>query len=284
MTAGSRTIVAGVDGRPATLRAALWAAQEAARRDVPLTLVAARVDDTLVTTDLERARRVVESAVAVPLVEVLLAGPAGSALAAAAAEAELLVLGARTPDGQPDGTVGATTTHLLARTTRPVVVVPAGWDLERRHEGEVVVAADPADPHGAARGPVALAGDVAARWGAPMLAAAVLPREPGHREVARGRRMLDGILAGVEACRGMSFVDEVVRHGDPADELIDLVGPQTGLLVLGAHGAVTSSDPAPGPVCRRVVREARCPVAVVPPGVPGVRTPDRRPAAAGGPR
>jgi nucleotide-binding universal stress UspA family protein len=163
-------------------------------------------------------------------------------------------------------------------------VIPAGWDLERHHVGEVVVATDPADPHGAALGPVALAADVAARWGAPLLAAAVLPREPGHRGGARGRRMLDGILAGVPACGDVPFVDRVVGHGDAAEELLDLVGPPTGLLVLGAHGAASSSDPAPGPVCRRVVREARCPVAVVPPGVPGVRPGERRPAAAGSTR
>jgi hypothetical protein len=31
--AGHRTVVVGIDGRPATLRAAVWAAREATRRD-----------------------------------------------------------------------------------------------------------------------------------------------------------------------------------------------------------------------------------------------------------
>jgi nucleotide-binding universal stress UspA family protein len=288
MNAPTRTVVAGIDGRPATLRAALWAAREADRRGVPLLLVAAADAGGASRTaqaDLDQARRVVSSLVEVPTGEVILGGPAGPALATVSHGAELLVLGARTPDGRTDESVGEPTAHLLTRAECPVVVVPAAWDPERRHEGEVVVAADPADPHAAARGPVALATEVAARWGVPLLAVVVLPREPGHREVARGRRLLDGILGDVEAGRCVPVIDEVVRHGDPARALLDLVGPPSGLLVLGARGA---AEPAPsadaGPTCRQVVRWARCPVGVVPPGVPGVRRPNDRPVLTGGTR
>jgi nucleotide-binding universal stress UspA family protein len=287
MIAPTRTIVAGIDGRLATLRAALWAAREADRRGVPLLLVAAAHAGGASRTArsaLDQARRVVSSLVEVPIGEVILGGPAGPALATVSHGAELVVLGARTPGGRTDETVGEPTAHLLVRAECPVVVVPAAWDPERRHEGEVVVAADPADPLAAARGPVALAADVAARWGVPLLTAVVLPREPGHREVARGRRLLDRILGEVEAGRRVPVVDEVVRHGDPAGALLDLVGPPSGLLVLGARGAAAPAPSDVGPTCRQVVRWARCPVAVLPPGVPGLRPSTRPPALTGGTR
>ena len=293
METGPGTVVAGVDGRPATLRAAVWAAREAARRDVALTLVAAvgAGGPRRVEVDLARARRMVGQAVEVPVTAEILPGPVGSALIAAGRDAELLVLGARTPDSQLDETVGTTTAQLLVGAACPVVVIPAAWEVERRHEGEVVVAADPSDPDAAARGPVALAADVAARWGTPLSAAMVLPREPGHREVARGRGVIDGVLSNVEGCRGSAGIDVIVRHGDAAAELLDLVGPPAALLVLGAHGAqgrdgahgaTMSPASTPGPTCQKVVRWARCPVAVVPPGVAGVRPRDLRAAGTGG--
>jgi nucleotide-binding universal stress UspA family protein len=280
--AGHRTVVVGIDGRPATLRAAVWAAREATRRDATLTLVAVAGGARMTPeADLAQARRIVARDIEIPVVEELSSGPVGSTLIAASRRAELLVVGARTPDGHVDETVGATTTQVLTRADCPVVVVPAAWEADRRHEGQVVVAADPADPHGAAHGSVALAVDVAVRWGVPLLASVVLPREPGHREVARGHRMLDVVFGGLAASHDALVVDQMVRHGEPAVQLLDLVGPSSGLLVLGAQGSASSLSTL-GPTCEGVVRWARCPVAVVPPGIPGVRPHDLRPVVAGG--
>lgn len=283
----ARAVVAGIDGRAATLRAAIWAAREAARRGLPLTLVAATDPEhtgSAVAADLLQARRIVDLTVGVEVTEEIVAGPVGPALVSASRGAELLVLGARAPDGHVDETVGATTSRLMTRASCPVVVIPAAWDPERRHEGEVIVAADPADPHGAARGPVGFAADVAVRWGAPLLAAVVLPPEPGHREVARGRRMLDAILGGVAASGDASRVDQIVTHGEPAARLLGLIGPPSGLLVLGACGVSPPPGSELGPTCRQVVRWTRCPVAVIPPRVPGVRPRDLTPAVVGGTR
>jgi hypothetical protein len=88
----------------------------------------------------------------------------------------------------------------------------------------------------------------------------VLPGSHTAPDVAVARRILD--VCAREVGTDVD-VDEVLGHGDPADELLGLTGPSTGLLVLGASGHEPDSTDAVG---RAVRRHARCPVAVVPPG------------------
>jgi hypothetical protein len=138
-----------------------------------------------------------------------------------------------------------------------VVVVPARWDAER-HVGEVVVAADPAGPDALRRATVRLGGEIARSWQRPLLVTVVLPGARSAPDVAGARRVFDACPADVGP--GVA-VHEVLGHGDPAELLLDLVGPSTGLLVLGAGGL------GPGPsdaVGRAVLRRARCPIALVP--------------------
>ncbi|WP_018332254.1 hypothetical protein [Actinomycetospora chiangmaiensis] len=138
---------------------------------------------------------------------------------------------------------------LLAAAAGPVVVVPSTCD-PRRHGGEVVVAVDPAGDDDVRRRTLAVGAATASRWGRPLLVAVVGPA--AHPDAATARRAFDA--CATEAGPHVA-VHEVFGHGDPTVALVALVGPCTGLLVLGGLGRTG----------RAVVERARCPVAVVPP-------------------
>lgn len=249
-------IVVGVDGRPATLRAVAWAAREADRRSLPVLLVAVvpgGVADPAAGSrrahlDLSSARRAALATAAVVTSTEVTSGDPATELARRSRTARLLVLGS---DGG-----GAVARAVVADAVCPVVVVPARWDTER-HPGEVVVAVDPTSPEETHHGTVALAADVAGEWRRPLLVAVVLPGAHTAPDVGAARRAFEAATA--EAGPGVT-VHQVLGHGDPAEELRGLVGPSTGLFVLGAP----SADPAAGGVGRAVVDGARCPVALVP--------------------
>jgi hypothetical protein len=135
----------------------------------------------------------------------------------------------------------------------PVVVVPGRWNAER-HAGEVVVAVDPDGPDDLRHATVGLAADVARSWQRPLLVVVALPGEHTAPVVDGARRVFDACPGDVGP--GVA-VHEVLAHGDPAEQVLDLVGPSTGLLVLGTAGPS-------GAVGHAVLRRARCPVALVP--------------------
>ncbi|NMO89449.1 universal stress protein [Actinomycetospora sp. TBRC 11914] len=263
MTTAPHPVVVGVDGRPAALRAVAWAAREADRRALPVDLVAAVPDDAdpvdgarRAHADLAAARRAALASAAVVTATRIVTGRPGPALAAAGRDASLVVVGS---DGEEPGEPAAVplSSSLVVDCACPVVVVPARWDAER-HLGEVVVAVDPNEPDELRHASVGLAAAVAWSWQRPLLVVVVLPGAHTAPAVAGARRVFDACPADVGS--GVD-VHEVLGHGDPAEQLLDLVGPSTGLLVLGTGGL------GPGPsdaVGRAVLRRARCPVALVP--------------------
>ncbi|WP_225829809.1 universal stress protein [Streptomyces sp. NK08204] len=141
-------VIAGVDGSPESLAAAEWAAREAVRRDVPLRLVHAwnwhpRQTDgepanaaqrRLARRALRRAEEQVRGAApGVRLTDEQVEGPATAALLKAAEQAELLVLGSRGLTGFTGLLVGSVALGVVAKATRPVVLVRAGEEAEDEH-------------------------------------------------------------------------------------------------------------------------------------------------------
>ncbi|MFC5905795.1 universal stress protein [Streptacidiphilus monticola] len=150
----TRPVIAGVDGSPSSRRAALWAAEEALRRNVPLRLVfaAAWPVDTEggVTQDLfsRRATELVaqvreEIAARHPRLEldgVVLDDAVIAALADASREAELLVLGSRGIGGFRGLLVGSVALSMAAWTEGPLALVR---DAEAPTDAPLLVGVDP---------------------------------------------------------------------------------------------------------------------------------------------
>lgn len=143
-----RNVVVGVDGSPASLAAAHWAAQEALRRGTGLGVVHAWRPHPhpapyvpLGSTERDWAEQTLRAAVhsvraAHPGLRIddrLVYDAPAAALVAAAAEAELLVLGSLGL-GFVDGFVtGSVSQRVVARSARPVVLVRAGRGVADEH-------------------------------------------------------------------------------------------------------------------------------------------------------
>ncbi|MCL6735974.1 universal stress protein [Streptomyces neyagawaensis] len=152
-------VVAGVDGSAESLAAVAWAAREAVRRDLPLHLVhvldrrTRRREDEITRaaqrrlgrSHLTRAeQRARAECPDVRLSDEQLEGPAVTALVKAADQADTLVLGSRGLSGFTGFLVGSVALGVVARATRPVVLVRAG----ERAEDERLLPADGGDVEG----------------------------------------------------------------------------------------------------------------------------------------
>jgi len=127
-------VVAGVDGSPAGRAAIAFAFEEAALRGVPLLAVCALTDAPGRLGEIRRIREdfenlMTDEAKAHPEVSVwhrILPGTPRSALLAAAAEAQLLVVGARGRGGLDEMSLGSIAHAVLQYAPCPVAVVRPG--------------------------------------------------------------------------------------------------------------------------------------------------------------
>lgn len=134
-------IVCGVDGSPGGLRALRWAIDEAIKRDAEVHAVTAWTWDgledlgapTTPAEAVERARRMLDTAVdevvtgmeGAPVVKRLCErGVPSDALSAAAAKADLLVLGSHGHGAVHDKLLGSTSERAVHHAPCPVVIVP----------------------------------------------------------------------------------------------------------------------------------------------------------------
>lgn len=141
MEAAKGVIVCGVDGSPAAQRALRWAIDEAIKRDAEVHAVLAWAWDGLEELNapttpaeaLERAGRVLDTAVDAVLADVDSApqvtricerGEPTEALAAAAAHADLLILGSHGHGTVHDKLLGSTSERTVHHAPCPVVIVP----------------------------------------------------------------------------------------------------------------------------------------------------------------
>jgi len=135
------SVMAGVDGSAESLAAAEWAAREALRRGLPLRLVHAwdrpshpaeeesesAVQRHLARSSLRQAQdRIRAGYPDMRLSNELVEGPAIAELLKASEDAELLVLGSRGLSGFAGFLVGSVAQGVVARATRPVVLVRGG--------------------------------------------------------------------------------------------------------------------------------------------------------------
>ncbi|WP_063792452.1 universal stress protein [Streptomyces atriruber] len=289
----SRSVVAGIDGRPESLAAADWAAREAVYKGRPLLLVHAwsrspysMVSVAANTAQRAEAERVLNAAAdriarACPGLRVKtdqVEGPAVTALSRLADGAELLALGRRTkrsPAGLPGGSVAR---GVISRVERPVALVRAGEGQGRSahvpRTGDVVLGVDLGNPCAEAIGfafeeaRLRRCGlRVVHAWSDPPTSEGEATEiglvEAEHREEERS-----GLLTAVLKVRRGEYpevpVIESVRRGKASSTLLRDTDGADLLVVghrLGAHPYLGLHS---SPTVHAVMQHARCPVVVVP--------------------
>jgi len=292
MTGYSSRIVVGYDGSAAAGAAVDWAAAEAARRDVPLTLVHAvhlpevlagqaatwsvlaerAVDQAKIVTDvgIQRAR---QGGVRSVVSETTATTPA-KALVDASRDASLVVVGSRgrgTVAGELLGSVGVT---VAAHAASPVVVVRGdaddppgpgrpvvvGVDGSPASEVALRYAADAAAAHGAGLTVTVAWRPVGSRRLAPL---AELEGLEYARQVRRGARRLASATADLARSLYPDLtVGEIAAEG-AAPEVLREAAEGAGLVVVGSRGRGGFAGLLLGSVSHAVMHTAPCPVAVV---------------------
>lgn len=285
-------VVAGVDGSVESLAAAEWAAREAVRGGRSLRLLHARnwhpgqgQAESADAAGRHLAQRVLREAeervrAVYPDVRVhgeQVEGPATAALVKAAEDAEVLALGSRGLNRVTGLLAGSVALGVVAKTTRPVVLVRAGTPPEEASPAEarrdVVLGVDVTEPCGEV---IEYAFETA-RTHHTRLRALYAWRAPdpftlGPGEVGlvsdpqRAEEWLGFLTAVLQAWRDKYPDVEVVQtvvEGKAAGALVKAASGAE-LLVVGHRLAGRPRVPRTGPVAHAVIHRVTCPVVVVP--------------------
>jgi nucleotide-binding universal stress UspA family protein len=289
-TPGTRTVVAGVDGSPASQAAVAWAVRMAERRGAPLLLLrvfeASMYDVRLgggydigvlsevyqaASEQLESTAAAVRKSTPGLTVETrIVDGDARYLLADATREADVLVLGSRGASGFQTLVAGSTAMHVASHGHCTVVIVPMHAAKGESGAGLVVGV----DGSAVSEAAVAFAFREASERRQPLIAVHswVDPTTYGTG-VSRLVEDPDAFaqeqeLALAESLAGWSEkypdveVDRRVVHGQPVQTLVDAAaGAQ--LLVVGCRGRGAVRSALLGSVSHGVAHLATCPVAVV---------------------
>ncbi|MCD7442281.1 universal stress protein [Streptomyces lincolnensis] len=299
-----RYVVAGVDASPESLAAAHWAAREALRRGAPLRIVHVwqwhphpSTAVPLGTAQRDWAERTLNGVVAgvraahpeLEIVDHLVRSDSVvTALVAAADEAEVSVLGSQGLGAFAGFVVGSVSQRVVARSTRPVVVVRAGATAADDHlpvadgispdeipdipSRDVVLGLDTGHPCDEL---IEFAFQSARRYGATLHVLHVYGASgqltddagpgpaPGPELLARHEHAVVATLRSWGAKFPDVSVVETVREGRVAGELVRACSGAS-LAVVGRRTRAGRPGGHIGPVTHAVLHHVRCPVAVVP--------------------
>jgi nucleotide-binding universal stress UspA family protein len=289
-----RSITAGVDGSATALHAARWAADEAARRRLPLRLV--QVIDVVSATggfapprsfftalETEGRRQLAEAEAAVrahhPELEIeLILRTAGlmPTLIALSEDAQLMVLGARGSGGLGGLLAGSTAIGLVAHGHSPVAVIRGGEaDEAPPSQGPVVVGVDGSPTSEPA---LAMAFEEAAMRGTGLVAVHAWVEFTSETAYAtarqflvdweavetRERETLAERLAGWQEKYPDVAVRRIVTGGRPAARLLEAAGDGQ-LLVVGSRGRGGFAGMLLGSTSQALIHHAPCPLMVIRP-------------------
>jgi nucleotide-binding universal stress UspA family protein len=297
----SRTVTVGLDGSLESRAAAEWAAREAKLRGLPLKLVhvwepvpepIAQASLLGAETQAHWSERIPREAAeglrlhhpGVDVVMEQISGRPTDALAEAAKDAELLVLGSRGLSGIGGFLVGSVGAAVIARTETPVVLVRSGEPAADEHEKDpvgvpsaatayrpVVLGLDTDHPDDTV---IDFAFDEAARrqtslrvvhsWILPPYYVSSLPAAPevgaelGRQDAAALAKVLSSWRQKYPAVE----VLEESRLGSPANHVID-ASREASLVVVGRRIRRSPIGAHIGPVTHAVLHHAAAPVAVI---------------------
>ncbi|WP_169988337.1 universal stress protein [Microbispora sp. H10836] len=278
-------IVVGVDGSPAGVAAAAWAAREAGLRGVPLrianaipawacstapqgryTRVAAWMRDGAADVLAAATGRAQAEAPGVEVDTAILAGDPRPALVEAAADADLLVLGNHGLGGFRGLLLGSVAYGVAGRAPCDVVVVR---EVPSAPRPEIVVGVD-GSPACAKVLDFAFA-EAALRGVGLRVVHAYRPLEAGggfapvpddfDDEKVEVRMVREALAGRREHYPDVKVVEEVVR-GHPV-EVLRHASVGADLLVIGSRGHGQFTGLVLGSVCQAMLHYARCPMVVV---------------------
>ncbi|MEU1003479.1 universal stress protein [Streptomyces tibetensis] len=291
----TRPITAGVDGSQESLAALAWAAREAVRRDRPLRVVHAwRVQtpeliETAVATDADSQAEWVHSAVSEAVGTVteqhpdlavttdVIEGAVADTLVAAAADAEMLVLGSRGYGRIVGFLLGSIGQQVIAEAARPVVLVRAGDRPSSEAAGREIVVGQQGDPQDSADA-LRFAFETATARGATVRVVRAWSLPPVFAYSPGSLKLLDE-AGGLEPYERKSLaaavrpfrerfpdvpVEEHVEMGSASQVLLSVAGTAQ-LMVVGRRAHRTAVGARIGSVAHGMLHHADCPVAVVPP-------------------
>ncbi|MFH9863209.1 universal stress protein [Streptomyces sp. NPDC017202] len=284
-------ITAGVDGTEESLAALAWAAREAVRRDLALRVVHAwrfQPDAAAEVADRDAQRDWVRAAAGEAVAEVsarhpglrvtgdVLEGEPADTLVAAAAEAELLVLGSRGHGAVVGFLLGSVGQQVIAEARRPVVLVRAGDKAASEVAGHEIVVGQHGSPEDSAP-TLRFAFETAAARGASVRAVRAWTLPPVFSYSPASLKLLDD-AGGLEPYEKKALADAlapwrerfpdvpVVEHVEigSAGQVLLSVSGRAQLVVVGRRARRTAVGARIGSVAHGVLHHADCPVAVVP--------------------
>ncbi|WP_326671756.1 universal stress protein [Streptomyces canus] len=287
----TRPITAGIDGTEESIAALDWAAREAVRRDVALRVVHAwrfqpyeGIDAGDRDTQEGWARDAVGEAVrtvtgrhtGLDVSTEVVEGGSVDVLVAAAADAELLVLGSRGHGPVVGFLLGSVGQQVIAEAARPVVLVRAGDQATAEASGREVVVGQEGDPEDSAD-VLRFAFETAAARGATVRAvrAWTLPPvfayspgslklldEAGGLEPYEKKALASALQLWRERFPGVPVVEHIEMGS--AGQVLLSVTARAQLMVVGRRARRTAVGARIGSVAHGVLHHADCPVAVVP--------------------
>jgi nucleotide-binding universal stress UspA family protein len=285
----TRPITAGVDGTEESLAALDWAGREAVRRGLPLRVVHAwRYAESLATADrntqhgwvsegvAEAVRAVAERHPELDVSVDVVEGEPVHALARAAADAQMLVLGSRGQRPVLGFLLGSVGQQVIAEATRPVVLVRAGDRPAAEAAGRDVVVGQHGNPEDSAA-TLRFAFETAAARGAAVRAVRAWTLPPVFAYSPGSLKLLDD-AGGLEPYEKQALTEalgpwrerfpevpvaEQVEMGSAGQVLLSVAG-RAQLMVVGRRAHRTAVGARIGSVAHGMLHHAECPVAVVP--------------------
>ncbi|WOX16775.1 universal stress protein [Streptomyces sp. N50] len=287
----TRPITAGVDGSAESLAALAWAGREAVRRGLALRAVhvwryeehqgldagdAETQERWVRDAAAEATRTVAERHPGLAITTDVLEGDPVDILTAAAAEAELLVLGSRGHGPVVGFLLGSVGQQVIADSVRPVVLVRAGDEAAGEAAGREIVVGQHGSPEDSAAA-LGFAFETAAARGATVRAVRAWTLPPVFAYSPASMKLLDdagglepyekkGLAEALEPWRTRFPDVPVVEHveiGSAGQVLLSVAG-RAQLMVVGRRAHRTAVGARIGSVAHGVLHHAECPVAVVP--------------------
>ena len=274
-SATRKSIVVGIDGSKAAIRAALWAVDEAVRHDVPLRLLYAieqgdtaetEPDDTAgnatAAMAVRQARTAIEATGKPIKIETdVVRGPAVGSLLRASASAVMVCVGAVGLRHFRPGRVGSTAAALAGSARCAVAIVRGRDDHPRRSADGIVVAVDGSPDNSAVLGVAveeALARDVAIHA---VICRRTVPGDQGAEGDHLALAGLDRGLASWKRRYPQLRVESVTVHGSLL-EYLAYSRRSAGLVIVGAHNRRQVAELV-GPVGSAVLQDADCSLLIV---------------------
>ncbi|MFG2727515.1 universal stress protein [Streptomyces canus] len=287
----TRPITAGIDGTEESIAALDWAAREAVRRDVALRVIHAwrfqpyeGIDAGDRDTQEGWARDAVTEAVrtvtgrhtGLDVSTEVVEGGSVDVLVAAAADAELLVLGSRGHGPVVGFLLGSVGQQVIAEAARPVVLVRAGDQATAEASGREIVVGQEGDPEDSAD-VLRFAFETAAARGATVRAVRAWTLPPVFAYSPGSLKLLDeagglepyekkALASALQPWRERFPDVPVVEHLEmgSAGQVLLSVTARAQLMVVGRRARRTAVGARIGSVAHGMLHHADCPVAVVP--------------------